>query len=798
MDRIASHFASKVCPLALLIVCSCGGGGGSGSSAPEESFEIEDLTLEVAEASATLAWRTDLPTDALVEYGETPSYGLVAAVGGHAYQHQVTLSGLDAEKSYHFRVRGETVGGDVALTADATFTTPSPTQFTSDDFREANLNLGIWRLDDPEGEAQLRLEGSGSTDAQLVLAVPDGVEYLAWDTNGAARVTQAIPDQDLVLEACFENGLSASGTGNGLLFEEDDENYLRFDFAFNSGKVQVFAAYFQGGALGESYLDLLQWGAWPEGQPLWMRVERSGDLWTQRWSQDGAGWIDGAVFTYSLAARRAGVQVITAGEDSNAHTARVDYVFDVAAPLSPEDAPPGEDQVAPFLYRFEGMALSDTAVELEVATDELTLGTLRFGQDDSHVEGSVALDPEAHRHLVHCDGLLSNTDYHFLVELTDAWGNQTTSQDLVVRTFPDGTNGAPGFTMWYGEAGQDGSWVTRFGHLGDAQPQINVLGRVYDADEDRIPLTVTLSYQLNGGAWQSAALGDDPAFSYDPWRLAGEGDFNVELFVDDLTAVPPVGGVYRNQLLLEAIDDDGHVTYQTVWVDYTAGVDWAPNYAIDWSATPVDDTDLQDLLQVVDGDWRVVDDPLLGPGLRVAPGELGYDRLVAVGQGHGAAAWEDYELLCSATVLSLDPEGWTAGTKGPGLGFGLRWSGHTPGWGYPQPNHDIYPLGAIFMYRWFETSERWELWINYDEAVIPLGGSTLQIGQTYHYRVRCETQGGGGTRYRLRWWPEGYSEPDWWDFDYTTPAEDDHPAGSLLFVSHHVDVHLGNVSVSAL
>ena len=66
-------------------------------------------------------------------------------------------------------------------------------------------------------------------------------------------------------------------------------------------------------------------------------------------------------------------------------------------------------------------------------------------------------------------------------------------------------------TFWYGP-------VQRFGHLGQPQRWINVLGHI--ADPDRIE---TATFSVNGGEEQPLALGGDLH------RLARPGDFNVEL-----------------------------------------------------------------------------------------------------------------------------------------------------------------------------------------------------------------------------------------------------------------------------
>lgn len=57
-------------------------------------------------SSITIAWRTDLPGEGRVDYGTGGTYGSSASARGPAIQHAVTLTGLAANTSYHYRVAG--------------------------------------------------------------------------------------------------------------------------------------------------------------------------------------------------------------------------------------------------------------------------------------------------------------------------------------------------------------------------------------------------------------------------------------------------------------------------------------------------------------------------------------------------------------------------------------------------------------------------------------------------------------------------------------------------------------------
>jgi hypothetical protein len=264
-------------------------------------------------------------------------------------------------------------------------------------------------------------------------------------------------------------------------------------------------------------------------------------------------------------------------------------------------------------------------------------------------------------------------------------------------------------------------------------------------------------------------------------------------------SVPLMGGVYRNDLEFVVEDDDLHVVYASAWLDYTPGVSWSLPTSIDWSdVNNLHAGNIAPVAQVVDGDWYVYEDPTLGSVLRSRPNALGYDRLIAIGQSAGAGAWTDYEVSTQFTVNGLDPEGYTTGTQSYGVGFLLRWSGHTSAGPYPQPRHGIYPFGCGFLYRWFDSKQRWEFWENENGAITSLAGSDIQLGETYSYKLRVESDPMGGTRYRMKQWLALDPEPANWTFDLTTSGLDDHPVGSLLLVAHHADVLIGDVSIVEL
>ncbi|HYW24387.1 MAG TPA: Ig-like domain-containing protein, partial [Terriglobales bacterium] len=87
----------------------------------------------VTGTSATVTWSTDRASDTQVEYGPTAAYGTSTTLNAALTEtHSQAVSGLTPKTTYHFRVRSRDVNGNLALSADATFTTaPPPPAFRS-------------------------------------------------------------------------------------------------------------------------------------------------------------------------------------------------------------------------------------------------------------------------------------------------------------------------------------------------------------------------------------------------------------------------------------------------------------------------------------------------------------------------------------------------------------------------------------------------------------------------------------------------------------------------------------------
>lgn len=84
---------------------------------------ISDIQVSnITQTSATVTWKTDLPSNSKVEYGTTTNYGNIKENPELVTNHSITLTGLNSGTEYHFRVHSAN-GAGTATSGDYTFTT---------------------------------------------------------------------------------------------------------------------------------------------------------------------------------------------------------------------------------------------------------------------------------------------------------------------------------------------------------------------------------------------------------------------------------------------------------------------------------------------------------------------------------------------------------------------------------------------------------------------------------------------------------------------------------------------------
>jgi len=271
-------------------------------------------------------------------------------------------------------------GNNLATAYLWNFTTES-NKIISDDFSASTLNTTLWTVFNPKSDANFTIVGTGTSDALLSISVPNGTSHNVWNNgNLAPRIMQAANNTDFEIEVKFESQLTSQFQMQGVIVQQNDSNYLRFDFFKDATTTNLFAASITNGTANlENSLVI------SPGNPLYLRVKRQGDQWTQSYSYDGANWITAANFSHVLSVTSVGPFVGNHGNpesSSPAFTGLIDYFFNTTSPIIPEDP----DSTPPTVI---GNTPTGTGVPV---TTNITV-TFNESMNQTSVENAFSIDP---------------------------------------------------------------------------------------------------------------------------------------------------------------------------------------------------------------------------------------------------------------------------------------------------------------------------------------------------------------------------------------------------------------------
>ncbi|MGH7496855.1 MAG: choice-of-anchor B family protein [bacterium] len=117
-------------------------------TAPPQIWNVD--VRNVSTSRATIVWETDENATSRVEYGTNTNYGETAQNNTLVTYHEIELSGLASNTTYHYRVLSRDAAGNQAASEDFSFTTERSGGggggTVTDDFNRSDVGSG-WTLD---------------------------------------------------------------------------------------------------------------------------------------------------------------------------------------------------------------------------------------------------------------------------------------------------------------------------------------------------------------------------------------------------------------------------------------------------------------------------------------------------------------------------------------------------------------------------------------------------------------------------------------------------------------------------
>ena len=164
---------------------------------------ITNVIASPTETSAVITWTTNEPATSQVEYGTTTDYGATTTVEESLVtSHMVTLSGLKASATYHFRVKSKDGAGNEAVSGDYTLTTHTPAP-------KAEIQIVEHRLvveQNPPASTFTFIRGKVKNTGEVTVASLDITIWIEYEVEGLEGQTFNMPGSIDLQPAAFKPG----------------------------------------------------------------------------------------------------------------------------------------------------------------------------------------------------------------------------------------------------------------------------------------------------------------------------------------------------------------------------------------------------------------------------------------------------------------------------------------------------------------------------------------------------------------------------------------------------------------
>jgi regulation of enolase protein 1 (concanavalin A-like superfamily) len=377
--------------------------------------QITELEASPSAISALITWKTDKPARSRVAYGPDSRYGWWEASSANVRDHSIELHDLACDTTYHFQARSTDASGNQVRSDDMTLQTGAcPHGLISDEFNSPVLDTTRWSFLDPVGDSTLSMSGSAAT-----ITMPAGSNHDLWaGASRAPRLLQAAPDGDFEVEVKFDSAVAEQYQLQGIVVQQSADQLLRFEVHHDGAGTRLFAAAVNGGDASVKHHSTVAGGA-----PAYLRLKRSGDVWTLSHSTDGQHWTAAPEFVHRLTMTAIGPFAGNTGGFPPGFSGAIDHFRVIPA-----------DREAPQISAVEVAPRTVTA-EVSWSTDEPATSEAVYGRDEDY-GSSVSRSALVRDHTLTLRGLSCETTYRFQTRSADASGNRRASDPDTFTTGP--------------------------------------------------------------------------------------------------------------------------------------------------------------------------------------------------------------------------------------------------------------------------------------------------------------------------------------------------------------------------
>ncbi|GEM_PF-2289437 len=418
--------------------------GGTSDTQPPVISNVAAGNITVS--SATISWATNEASDRQVEYGLTTSYGSSSALNTTLLtSHSVTLSNLQANTTYNYRVKSKDAAGNLAVSGNFTFTTlPDVTPPVISNVNSTNITTTTatinWSTDEAsDSQVEYGLDTNyGSTsalEANLVLAHSVALSGLTANTTYHYRVKSKDAAGNLAVSSNFTFTTSSPAPA--------------FEVTLEAERMPVKTSGSERppgwGMWGNGYL--AQTVTFPRTDTYRFTLRAYGSFAAGDWSK--AELRINQVARATISVNTSTYTEFTAMFSVNAGSQEVTVAFinDIYSP--PDDrnlwvdwlkiqSEPSDTQ-PPVISNVAAGNITVSSTTITWTTDEASDRQVEYGLTTSYGSSSALIATLLTSHSVTLSNLQANTTYNYRVKSKDAAGNLAVSANFTFTTLPDVT-----------------------------------------------------------------------------------------------------------------------------------------------------------------------------------------------------------------------------------------------------------------------------------------------------------------------------------------------------------------------